>query len=218
MDRTKEILNRVLDHYKQDWRPGDPEPFRSLIRTILSQNTSNRNQRIAFERLDKEIGVTPRSLAEAEINMIVLAIRPAGMFKQRAARIKEVAQLVSEKYKGDLSSILMRDYREARGELMTFLGVGRKTADVLLLFSGRKEVIPIDRHIHRIAQRTGIAPRNTDYDEVRRRLEEATNKDRYLDVHLFLIRFGREICRARGPRCSICFLQDVCPKLIDVER
>ena len=146
MDRTKEILNRVLDHYQQDWRPGDPEPFRNLIRTILSQNTSGRNQRIAFERLDKEIGVTPWSLAEAEINTIVAAIRPAGMFKQRAARIKEVAQLVSEKYKGDLSSVLKRDYKEAREELVTLPGVGRKTADVLLLFSGGKEVIPIDRH------------------------------------------------------------------------
>jgi len=216
LDRAKEILNRVLDHYQQDWRPGDPEPFRNLIRTILSQNTSGRNQRIAFERLDREIGVTPQSLTETEINAIMSAIRPAGMFKQRAATIKEVSQLVLKKYKGDLNSVLKKDYEEAREELMALPGVGRKTADVLLLFSGGKDVIPIDRHIHRIAQRTGIAPRNADYDDVRRKLEEAAKKERYLDVHLLLIRFGREICRARSPRCGSCFLQNICPKLIDV--
>ena len=218
MDRTKEILKRVLDHYQGGWRPEEPDPFRDMIRTILSQNTSYRNQRMAFERLESKIGVDPQSLAEADINEIVSAIRPAGMFRQRAARIKEVAQLVSERYRGDLGSVLRKDFEEAREELMTLPGVGRKTADVLLLFSGGKKVIPIDRHIHRIALRTGIAPGKADYDEVRRRLEEAVEENRYLDAHLFLIRFGREICRARDPRCDSCFLQDICPKLIAVER
>lgn len=215
MDGAREILKRILDHYQQGRRGREPAPFRDLIGTILSQNTSYRNQRTAFERLDKEIGVVPRSLAEADINEIVSAIRPAGMFKQRAARIKELAQLVSERYDGDLRSVMEKDFKEAREELMALPGVGRKTADVLLLFSGGKEVIPIDRHIHRIALRTGIAPKNADYDEVRRRLEEAVEKDRYLNAHLSLIQFGREICRARNPRCDSCFLQDICPKLIE---
>jgi endonuclease-3 len=215
LDGAREILKRILDHYQQGRRGREPAPFRDLIGTILSQNTSYRNQRTAFERLDKEIGVVPRSLAEADINEIVSAIRPAGMFKQRAARIKELAQLVSERYDGDLRSVMEKDFKEAREELMALPGVGRKTADVLLLFSGGKEVIPIDRHIHRIALRTGIAPKNADYDEVRRRLEEAVEKDRYLNAHLSLIQFGREICRARNPRCDSCFLQDICPKLIE---
>jgi endonuclease-3 len=218
LDRTKEILKRVLDHYQRGWRPGEPDPFRDLIRIILSQNTSYKNQRMAFERLDKEIGVNPQSLAEANINEIASAIKPAGMFRQRAMRIKEVAHLVSERYGGDLRSVLTKGFDEAREDLMTLPGVGRKTADVLLLFSGGKKVIPIDRHIHRIAQRTGIVPINADYDEVRRRLEEAVEEDRYLDVHLFLIQFGREICRARSPRCDSCFLQDICPRIMVAER
>ncbi|MCD6262909.1 hypothetical protein CW700_01160 [Candidatus Bathyarchaeota archaeon] len=72
-------------------------------------------------------------------------------------------------------------------------------------------MIPIDRHINRIAHRTGIVEGNAGYDEVRRRLEEAADEDQYLDIHLALIQFGREVCRARNPRCSECFLRDLCP-------
>lgn len=211
MERTKEILRRVLKYYQRGWRFREPDPFRALIRIILSQNTSYKNQRMAFEKLDREIGVDPQSLAEADVKEIMSAIRPAGMFRQRAPRIKEVARIVSERYMGDLRGVLRKNFKEAREELMTLPGVGRKTADVLLLFSGRKKVIPIDRHIHRIAHRTGITPRSADYDEVRKKLEGAVEEDRYLDAHIFLIQFGREICRARNPRCPDCFLQDICP-------
>ncbi len=211
MERTREILRRVLDHYRRGWRPEGSDPFRVLIRTILSQNTSYRNERRAFERLEREVGVDPWSLAEADVEEIASAIRPAGMFRERAARIKEVAQLVLEKYAGDLRGVLEKGFEEAREELMALPGVGRKTADLLLLFSAKKGVIPIDRHINRIAHRTGIVEGNAGYDEVRRRLEEAADEDQYLDIHLALIQFGREICRARNPRCSECFLRDLCP-------
>ena len=133
------------------------------------------------------------------------------MFRQRAPRIKKITQLVLERYAGDLKGVLRKSFKEAREELMTLPGVGRKTADVLLLFTGHKRVIPIDRHIHRITHRTGIAPGNADYDEVRMRLEGAVEEDRYLDTHILLIQFGREICRARNPRCPDCFLRDICP-------
>jgi len=215
LERTKEILKRVLDHYQRGWRPRETDPFRDLIGIILSQNTSYRNERTAFEKLDREIGVAPWSLAEADIDQIASAVRPAGMFKQRAMRIKEVAQLVSERYKGDLGSVLRKDFEEARQELMTLRGVGRKTADVLMLFSGGKKVIPIDRHIQRIAYRTGIAPRGADYDEIRQRLEDSVDENRYLDAHISLIQFGREICRAKNPRHNGCFLEDICPKLME---
>lgn len=211
MERTKELLRRVLEHYKKSWRPRELDSFRNLIRIILSQSTSFINVRMAFKKLESEVGVNPGNLAKADVEDIMSAIRPAGMFRQRAARIKEVAQIILERYRGDLRRVLREPFEDVREELMRLPGVGRKTADVLLLFSGSRRVIPIDRHIKRIALRTGIASRNADYDEIRNKLEEAIEENRYQDIHLLLIQFGREICRTRGPRCTECILPDLCP-------
>ena len=212
MERVEEIVSRVLNRYGVIHPPRIGDPFKGLIRTILSQNTSRANTQTAYRRLESLIGVEPRRLAEASIEEIAEAIRPAGMHRQRAGVIKRVAELVLRRYGGDLKPLLDRPYEEARRLLMELPGVGRKTADVVLLFEGGFRVLPIDRHIHRIAVRLGLVPRGADYDEVRRTLEAAASPERYLDLHLALIRFGREICRARRPRCDACFLSDLCPR------
>ncbi len=103
-----------------------------------------------------------------------------------------------------------KPYPEAREELMTLPGVGEKTADVVLLFTAGKSVIPVDRHIARIAKRLKFAPANAPYDAIRRTLEEATPPETYLDTHIKLIQFGRDICRAQNPLCIECTLKDTC--------
>ncbi len=213
MERAREIVGRVLAHYGVIHPPRIGDPFKGLIRTILSQNTSRANTQAAYRRLETLIGVEPRRLAGASVEEIAEAIRPAGMHHQRAEVIKRVAELVLRRYGGDLTPFLHMPYEEARRLLMELPGVGRKTADVVLLFEGGFKVLPIDRHIHRIAVRLGLAPKGADYDEVRRNLEAAASPERYLDLHLGLIRFGREICRARRPRCDACFLSDLCPRI-----
>ena len=213
MERVREIVERVLSHYGRAELRGIGDPFKGLIRTILSQNTSRANTQAAYNRLEALIGVEPHRLAEASVEEIAEAIRPAGMHHQRAMVIKKVSELVLRRFGGDLRSLMERPYMEARRLLMELPGVGRKTADVVLLFEGGVEVLPIDRHIYRIALRLGLAPRGADYDEVRRILESASPPDRYLDLHIDLIRFGREICRARRPRCDECFLSDLCPRV-----
>ncbi len=218
MKRAEEILTRLLDHYERQWRPRTGDPFRSLVRIILSQNTNYRNEATAYARLEEIVGVTPRRLAEAPVDEIAEAIRPAGMYRQRSARLKQVARAMIDRYHGDLKEIIHRSYPEAREELMTLPGVGQKTADVLLLFDAGKEIIPVDRHIFRITKRLGIVRNNAKYDEVRAALEEAAPQGRHEDLHVLLIRFGRDLCRARRPRCRECFLSDLCPYLTGDQR
>ena len=210
LSRAEEIIARLLEHYERRWRPRGGDPFRSLVRIILSQNTSYRNEAAAYEQLERVIGVTPESLAEAPVERIAEAIRPAGMHNQRSRTLKRVAAAVLERYGGDIAPILSKPYPEARLELMELPGVGQKTADVLLMFDAGKAVIPVDRHIDRIAKRLQLVPPKAAYDEVRRALEAAADPDRYEDVHVLLIRFGREVCRAQRPRCDGCFLGDLC--------
>jgi endonuclease-3 len=211
LNRAEEIITRILSHYKRRWRPIQTDPFKSLIRIILSQNTSYQNESKAFEQLERDIGVNPQNMINAPIQQIAEAIRPAGMQNLRSRTLKEVAEAVSKRYGGDISTILRKPYAEARNELMELPGVGMKTADVLLMFDAGRAIVPVDRHIARIAKRLELVPEKATYEEIRLALEAATKPDRRVDAHVLLIQFGREICRAQRPRCASCFLNDLCP-------
>jgi len=211
LERAEEILRRLLSHYERTWRPSSGDPFRSLIRIILSQNTNYKNEATAYRRLDEMVGVEPLKLASSSTEDIAEAIRPAGMYNQRSRVIKGVAEIGRDRYGGDLDPVLQKPHEEAREELMTLPGVGPKTADVLLMFDAGKAIIPVDRHIFRITKRLGLVPERAPYDQVRMALESAAPPGRHEDAHVFLIRFGREVCRARRPRCPDCFLNDLCP-------
>jgi len=229
MDRSKIILLRLLDHYKRDLRPHLKDPFKSLISIILSQNTNSSNMHTAYQRLEANIGITPEKIASSSIDSLIESIRPAGMHNQRSRVLKKVAESILKCYEGDIAPILDLPYKEAREILMLLPGVGNKTADVLLLFNANKKIVPIDRHIFRITKRLELVPQNANYDIIRETLEAATPSGRHEDVHVnrfktrnisenvfyhvhvSLIQFGREICKAIKPRCTKCFLDDLCP-------
>ena len=209
--RAEEALRRVQELYPRRWTPSGGDHFKSLIRTILSQNTNWRNEETAYRRLEESIGVTPRELSKASLSTISDAIRPAGMYNQRSKTIKNVAEKVLELYNGDLSAVVAKSYLEAREELMTLPGVGEKTADVVLLFNAGKHVLPVDRHLARIAKRLELVRDSADYDTIRLTFESATTPDKFLDTHIKLIQFGRDVCRALNPKCTECPLNDICP-------
>jgi endonuclease-3 len=209
--RAEEAISRVLHTSQRTWTPSYGDPFKILIKTILSQNTNWRNEDTAYRRLEEQIGVTPQKLASAPLTEIAEAIKPAGMYNIRSRVIKQVSEQILERFGGDLTTTVSKPYSEAREELMTLPGVGEKTADVVLLFTARKSVIPVDRHIARIAKRLEIVPANALYDAIRSKLEEATPPETYLDTHIKLIQFGRDTCSAQNPNCVGCILRDTCP-------
>ena len=218
MGRAEGVVARLLRQYERHWGPRSGDPFRSLVHIILSQNTSYINEMMAYEKFEREIGVTPRNIANATLEKIAQAIRSAGMHNHRSRVLKRLAGVIIERYDGEISPILKKDYPEAREELMSLPGVGRKTADVLLMFDAGKAVIPVDRHISRIAKRLELVRPKASYDEIRRTIEAASIPERCVDVHVLMIRFGREVCKAQNPRCDTCFLSDLCPyrqKLMD---
>ena len=178
---------------------------------MLSQNTSYKNEMRAFRALEERIGVEPSRLASEDISTIEECIRPAGQQKQRAIRIKAVAKEILEKYNGDLWPILrLEPVEEARRKLMALPGVGRKTADIVLLFCAKRPVFPVDRHIIRIFGRLGFLGPRPGYEDIRAFVEKALEPEDYLFAHLALIKLGREICRARKPDCPSCPISDLC--------
>lgn len=212
--RLLEVLcNLYPDLRNRIWSKRMKDPFKLLVITVLSQVTSYRNLMLAVENLEKSIGISPEKLARAPLEDIEKAIKPAGLHRQRARKIKSISRIVLEKYKGDLSFIKDLDVERARKILLSLPGVGEKTADVVLLFSFGKEVMPVDTHIRRISRRLGLVDGKSSYGEIRRTLERIFPSDTLAFAHVALIEFGRKICRARKPLCGSCPLGKFCPKI-----
>jgi endonuclease-3 len=201
----------LLNRYERTWHLSTDDPFKSLVGTILSQNTNSRNRSTAHSRLEEMIGITPENLADAPLEAIAEAIRPAGMYNQRSKVLKRVSEEILERFDGTLDYVMKKPFSDAREDLMSLPGVGPKTADVVLMFVAGSRIVPVDRHIFRISKRLKIVPEKASYGDVRGALEEVSSPDKREDVHVFLIRFGRETCKAQRPRCNDCFIEDLCP-------
>lgn len=191
------------------------DPFKVLIVTILSQNTTDKNSMKAFKRLEERFEINPETLSEASEVEIREAIKPAGMQNVKSKVIKEVSREVLKRYGGSLSSVLALPLEEARSELLSLSGVGRKTADVILLFSANKPTIPVDTHVMRVSKRIGFADASSSYEDVRSKLMELFPREKYLETHLLLILLGRRYCRARNPSCSDCPIKEHCKHYVD---
>lgn len=211
-ERRRTLLRRILTAAGPREKPFHPETtFKALVTTIVSQNTNDRNTARAIKELDKRIGVTPFNLANAEVIEIARAIKSAGLYNVKAPRLKKISELICEKYDGDLEAILAKSDREVRDILTKMKGIGPKTVDVLLAFAGNRDILPVDTHVARVARRLGFTGTKSGYYEIRKELEEATNIGEKTQTHLALIWFGRNICKARKPLCSICPVSKSCP-------
>lgn len=187
------------------------DPFETLVVTIISQNTADRNTDRAFETLSKRFEISPEALAKAETSQIEEAIKTAGLYQNKAKAIKCAAKTINEKYHGTLQSILSLPLEDARVALMQFPGVGPKTADVVLLFSAQQPTIPVDTHVNRVAKRLGFAPEKGGYEAVRGNLQALFDPADYLAVHSLLISHGRKTCKAQHPLCKECPVNAYCP-------
>ena len=192
------------------WRPhGDP--MTELVLTILSQNTSDTNSGRAFMRLITRFP-TWEELMHAPIGEIEAEISVGGLARQKAPRIKAALQAIQDA-RGDLNLDFLRDMplEDAKDWLRGLNGVGPKTAACVLMFAFGLPAIPVDTHVHRVAQRLGLVPKNMTPERAHILLEETVGPELVHPFHLLLIKHGRRLCHARAPRCSECPLMARCP-------
>ena len=185
-------------------------PFETLIITIISQNTADKNTDTAYTRLKQHFQITPKNLSEAESTQLEDCIKPAGLYKNKTHTIQTASKIIQEKYNGSMDTILTLPLNEARKTLTDIPGVGPKTADVVLLFSAQKPTIPVDTHVNRVSKRIGIAPKTGDYETVRSSLQKLFDETDYLVAHQLLIGHGRQFCKAKKPLCNICPIINYC--------
>ena len=143
----------------------------------------------------------PGSLSSATLGRVRRLIRPVGFYNEKAKRVREIAKKILSEFDGRVPDNL--------DNLLTLPGVGRKTANCVLVFGFGIPAIPVDTHVHRISNRLGLV-RTKKPEETETMLAQVFPKDRWLDVNELLVTHGREICRPIGPRCEKCPLE-VCP-------
>ncbi|HUK27898.1 MAG TPA: endonuclease III [Candidatus Acidoferrales bacterium] len=209
--KTQSLMLRIIEKKfpVTVWKAGSP--FETLVQTILSQNTNDRNSDAAMRKLRRRYRITPKVLSKAKARELIPYIKSAGLYRTKGPRIIQVSRIVQERYGGRLAPILNQPYEKAKEELMALPGVGPKTADILLAFVAKNPIIPVDTHISRVTKRLGIAKPNANYEMTRVPLENLIPTRKRVRVHLSIIAFGREICRAPRPRCPICPVNKWCP-------
>jgi len=187
--------------------------FEFTLAVILSQNTSDLNAIKAYEKLRELTGgdITPDKVLNTPLDELIEALKPAGLQNIRAQRIIELARFFnnSELVERLVKELVELPVEDARLKLMDLPGVGRKTADVILLMYFNKPSFPVDTHITRITKRLGVVNR-VDYEAIRRFWMENLNPGEYLEAHLLLITHGRLTCKARKPVCKQCVIRDYC--------
>ncbi|MEZ0394464.1 MAG: endonuclease III [Desulfurococcaceae archaeon] len=185
--------------------------FEFLVAVVLSQNTSDANASKALARLKARLGrITPEGLVSLPEEEVAELIRPAGMHVRRARVLRELARALSGGSGEALASKLRSMPPErAREALMELPGVGKKTADVVLLMFFNMPRFPVDTHIARVTERLGMA-RSRNYDEVSRAWSSCLSPEHFFEAHILLIEHGRTTCRARRPLCDACVLRDLC--------
>ncbi len=207
---------RAEDEYREAMK----DPFRNIIFTLLSQNTSSENTRRAYLGLKSNFEINPGVLVDADENAISRAIRPGGLHRIKAKRIKQISSYVLENFDGDLSWVFGMPREEVRQEILKIPGIGDKTADVLLSsIHGQKAALVIDTHMARIAKRLVLVDEKADYEEIQQKLNGFFPWDRIPRemeervVGLFWL-LAKHTCSARKPCCDECILNEICKKII----
>jgi endonuclease-3 len=190
-------IEKLSEEHKQD-------PFQILIGTLLSARTQDATTHAASTRLFK-VARTPRTMARRSVEEIEKLIYPVSFYRNKARFVKATCDALVTKFAGKVPRTLE--------ELVTLPGVGRKTANLVMIVGFRSgKNICVDTHVHRISNRLGWV-RTGQPLETEHALYEAVERRWWPYINLYLVTWGQNVCRPVHPRCDRCALADVCPKV-----
>ncbi len=184
------------------------DPFEVLIATMLSAQTRDAVTASASARLFR-VARTPKTMAKLTEKQIIKLIYPVSFYRNKATHVKETCRILVEEFNSRVPSSME--------QLLTLPGVGRKTANLVLILSFRSlKNICVDTHVHRISNRLGWVQTRTP-DETEQALYKNTSERWWPYINLYLVTWGQNVCRPIYPRCGACIIKPHCPQL-GVER
>jgi endonuclease III len=182
----------------------EEDPFQVLIATMLSARTQDATTLAASTRLFK-VARTPRTMGALTVRQIERLIYPVSFYRHKARHVRATCRLLVERFNGRVPTTME--------ELLTLPGVGRKTANLVLIlgFQSVKNIC-VDTHVHRISNRLGWVATRTP-DETEQALYAATDQRWWPIINLYLVTWGQNVCRPVYPRCGVCALRVYCPQI-----
>ena len=184
----------------RDLHNAETGPFSILIGTILSARTKDETTTKAVKALFAKYK-NPKELANAKIKDVEKIIRSIGFFHVKSKRIIEVAKIIHKKYKDKVPEDL--------DTLVQLPGVGRKTANCVLVYAFEKPAIPVDIHVHRISNRLGLVDTKNP-EETEQELMSKIDKKYWIDINDTFVMYGQNICKPISPMCDVCKIKKSC--------
>ena len=182
----------------------EEDPFQVLIATLLSARTQDATTLAASTRLFR-VARTPKTMARLSVRQIERLIYPVSFYRHKAKHVKATCRILVSRFGGRVPTTME--------ELLTLPGVGRKTANLVLILAFKSlENICVDTHVHRISNRLGWVRTNTP-DETEQALYRATASRWWPYINLYLVTWGQNVCRPVYPRCGACAIEPYCPKV-----
>ncbi len=224
MNRTKErlmqIYNRLLNHFgPRHWWPARTE-FEVIVGAILTQNVSWKNVEKAIHNLDRLGLLDPHRLLAAPLEVIAEAVLPTRYYRQKAERLRGFCEFLVREYQGELAGLFSLDIKELRERLLALKGIGKETADSIILYAAGKPIFVVDAYTKRIFYRLGLLPEDAGYDRVQeffmKHLPPETGL--YNEYHALIDALGNTLCASRKPRGTECPLTDICGFCSEISR
>ena len=176
------------------------DPFKVLVSCILSLRTRDATTVKVSEQLYK-IADTPKKIASMNVKTLASIIRPVNYYKTKAKRIKAMSEKLVKEFNGKVPGDM--------DTLMTFKGVGRKTANIVVVYGFNKHGIPVDTHVHRVSNRLGWVETKTP-EKTETALRQLLPRKYWIDLNDLFVQFGQNICTPRNPRCHDCPISRHC--------
>ncbi len=207
-EKLEEIYRRLFDYFgPQHWWPAESD-FEVCVGAILTQNTSWSNVEKAVENLKRAGALSPDAIASMPQDELEKLIKPSGFYRQKAKRLKEFCRWLIDT--GGLDALREMPLDVARNRLLEVKGIGRETADSILLYALEKPIFVVDAYTYRILLRHNIIDEDTDYDTMQELFMNAFSPDVELfkEYHALLVMAGKNFCKKK-PLCDGCPLKGV---------
>lgn len=210
-NKFKEIYSLLSQHFgPQGWWPGD-SPFEIMVGAVLTQNTNWENVRKAIANLKEAEILSFVALSALSVDELAQFIKPSGYFNIKAKRLKNLLQMITERYQGQMELLFAEDLPAGRDALLSVKGIGPETADSILLYAANHPIFVVDTYTHRIFSRHHLVAEESDYYSLQEAFHDKlpTQSALYNEYHALIVALGKGYCRKNNPRCIQCPLQGV---------
>jgi len=210
-ERLQLIYERMMAHWgPQHWWPAET-PFEVMVGAVLTQNTAWKNVEKAIANL-KGVGLMSlEGLSALPTGLLAEYIRPAGYYNIKAGRLHNLLSTINQQHGGNLQAFLEQPLPQLREQLLAIKGIGRETADSILLYAAGLPIFVVDAYTHRILVRHQLIDEECGYEAIQELFMDnlACDPRLYNEYHALLVRVGNVYCKKKHPDCASCPLQGI---------